>query len=309
MAQSRTTLAAVRDRAAAYAALVRVPNLFTAPPDVLLGATLVTGSVRAAPRPVAGLALASVLLYAAGTTLNDAFDASVDARERPCRPIPSGEVSRGTGFALGGALLLAAVTVAWLTAGAASAGVSAAIAAGILLYDGVLKDSAAGFLTMGAIRGLNVVLGTTVAGSLPRTSPDVVFAVPLVVTGYIAAVTAMAAGETAGGNRAAVAVAAIGTALATATVVGFAWVIRSGLWAVATALSLGAAFLLWTGRPLRRAYADPTPERVGPAVGACVVGLVLLDAGFAAAVDPASGVVVALFLLPAVGLARTFDVT
>lgn len=309
MALSRSTLDGWRDRAAAYASLVRVPNLFTAPPDVLLGATLATGSLAAAPRPVAGLALASVLLYAAGTTLNDAFDAPADARERPGRPIPSDEVSRRTGFALGAALLLTAVVVAWLAAGVAAAGVSAALAGGILLYDGVLKDSTAGFLTMGAIRGLNVVLGTTVAGSLLADASVVNVVVPSVVTAYIAAVTYMAARETEGGDRIAVGVAVVGVAVAALTVPATILAIQPGPATTASALGLGAAFLWWTGRPLRRAYAEPAPERVGPAVGACVLGLVLLDAALAATVDVESGLVVGAFFVPAVALSGRFDVT
>lgn len=309
MAPSRPTPDGVRARAVAYASLVRVPNLFTAPPDVLLGATLATGSVAATPGAVVGLATASVLLYAAGTTLNDAFDAPVDADERPERPIPSGEVSRATGFALGATLLSAGVLVALLTAGPASGGVAVLLAGGILLYDGVLKGSAAGFLTMGAVRGLDVALGTTVAGSFPGTGPTASAVVPLVVAAYVAAVTYMADQESRGGNRTAVGIAVAGAAGAALAVAVFVLTVGSGPVATAVALGLGAAFLWWTGRPLQRAYAEPSPERVGPAVGACVVGLVLLDAAFAAAVDPASGVVVAAFLVPAVGLSRAFDVT
>ena len=40
-------------------------------------------------------------LYAAGMVLNDAFDAELDARERPERPIPSGRISRSRHGVLG----------------------------------------------------------------------------------------------------------------------------------------------------------------------------------------------------------------
>jgi 4-hydroxybenzoate polyprenyltransferase len=51
------------------------------------------------------------LLYTGGMFLNDAFDREFDARSRPERPIPAGQVTAGTVFAsgfalLGGALLL-----------------------------------------------------------------------------------------------------------------------------------------------------------------------------------------------------------
>lgn len=309
MALSRPSLDGWRGRAAAYASLVRVPNLFTAPPDVLLGATLVTGGVAAAPREVAGLALASVLLYAAGTILNDAFDAPVDARERPERPIPSGEVTRRAAFAAGAGLLFLGVVVALLTVGPTAGGVSALLAVGVLLYDGVLKGSSAGFLAMGAVRGINVLLGTTAAGSLPAGAAVPAVAVPVVVAAYIAAVTYMAAREREGENRTAIRVAAGGVTLGALAVAGTVWWVRPDLVAAVLAIGLGTAFLWWTGRPLRRAFVDPTPERVGAAVGACVLGLVLLDAALAAAIDPASGSLGAAFLLPAVLLSRPFDVT
>src|SRR5262245_63491269 len=51
---------------------------------------------------------AGSLFYSGGMALNDAFDAEIDARERPERPIPSGRVSRGTVLALGFGMLVVA---------------------------------------------------------------------------------------------------------------------------------------------------------------------------------------------------------
>ncbi|MGQ3413478.1 UbiA family prenyltransferase [Natrinema sp. LN54] len=294
----------------AYAALIRVPNLCTAPPDVILGAALVA-AVGSDPQPgtVGGLAGCSVLLYAAGTTLNDAFDAPVDARERPERPIPSGRVSRRAAFALGIALLLVAVAFAGVVAGGPGAVAAGLIALAIVAYDGLLKGTAAGFLAMGATRGLNVVLGTTAAGSALLESPTRLLAVPAVVTGYIAAVTFMAARETEGGNRGAVSVAAAGAVAAALAVGWYLVTVGPSRLETAVALVFTAAFCWWVGRPLRAAHADPVPSTVGPAVGACILGLVLLDAAFAAATGLRWGLAAGVFLVPAVGLSRVFDVT
>ena len=293
--------------ASAVAALVRVPNLFTAPPDVVLGAAVAAGAGSSvAPEEVAGLAVASVFLYAGGTTLNDAFDADADAVERPERPIPSGEVSRRTAFDLGALFLLFGVVGAAIATGVAGGLVAALTAGGILLYDGALKGGAVGFATMGAVRGLNVVLGTTVAGiALPagRYLPAVV------VAAYIAAVTFMAAHETVGGNRSAVVVAATGAAAAVVAVGVYHVLFGPRIAATAIGGVLAVGFASWTGSALRTAYADPTPENVGPAVGTCVLALVVLDAAFAAATSAVWAVVAVAFLVPAVGLARAFDVT
>lgn len=299
---------AVRDSAAAYAELVRVPNLFTAPPDVVLGAALAAFAGGGTDvSTVAGLAFASVLLYAAGTTLNDYFDADIDASERPERPIPSGAVSRRAALALGVALIAGGVLVAGLSAALPGALAATAVAVAVVAYDGALKDGPAGFLAMGTARGLNVLLGATAVGALPELASAPVFAA-LVVTGYIAAVTHMAAGETVGGERWPVAVAAVAAVGAAVSTVLLAFAVGNpGRAAFAGVVGLG--FLVWTGRPLRRAYADPAPERVGPAVGACVLGQVVLDGALAAAAGVAPALAALGFLVPAVVLSRSFDVT
>ncbi|NHN49409.1 UbiA family prenyltransferase [Halostella sp. JP-L12] len=296
-----------RPSLSAVAALVRVPNLFTAPPDVILGAALAAGAGSGvAPRTVAGLALASVFLYAGGTALNDAFDALRDADERPERPIPSGEISRRTGFELGALFLVLGVATAGASAGLAGGTIAAATAAGILLYDGALNGGTFGFLAMGAVRGLNVVLGTAAGEGLlpPRWYLPVV-----AIAVYIAAVTFMAADEARDGNRSAVAVAAVATIAAALTAGVHLGLARAGPAAAAVGLGLAGWFLIRTGAALRAAYADPSPSTVGPAVGTCVLGLVAVDAAYAAASGLVWAGAAVAFLVPAVWLARLFDVS
>jgi 4-hydroxybenzoate polyprenyltransferase len=302
----------LRDSLSAYAALVRVPNLFTAPPDVLAGAALALTTVPAAtarPGPVAGLAVASILLYAAGTTLNDYFDAPEDAEERPERPIPSGAVSRESALLLGVGLLVGGVALAALAAGERAGLVAAALAAAIVLYDGMLKDIAAGFLAMGTTRGLNVTLGLAGVGVALGSLPAWVLAVPVVVTAYVAGVTYMASRETEGGNRGAVAIAAAGMLFAGVTATTVPRLAGADQSRAMVTFVLAAGFLLWSGRPLGRALSEPVPETVGPAVGKCVLGLVLLDAAFATVAGLVWAIVTAAFFPTALVLARTFDVT
>lgn len=297
-----------RERVAAYATLVRAPNLFSAPPDVLLGVALVTTTgATVSFAALVGLALASVLLYAGGTTLNDYFDAAIDATERPERPIPAGRVSRRAAGVLGGSLLVAGVALAFVAADLHAGSVAAALAATIALYDGALKGGPVGFLAMGAARGLNVLLGTTAAGTVALQRWTL--AVPIVVAFYIALVTYMAANEATDTPRGAVAAAAAGVVVAAAAVLVVVAtvgppVVRGGL-----AVVLAAGFLAWTGRALEPAYADPHPGTVGPAVGACVLALALLDAAFAAIVGVAWSLATLALLVPAVALARVFDVS
>jgi 4-hydroxybenzoate polyprenyltransferase len=299
-----------RSRLAAFATVVRLPNLFTAPPDVVLGAALVavTGAHFSAST-VVGLAVASVLLYAAGTTLNDYFDADEDRRERPERPIPSGDVSHREAAVLGVGLLGSGLVVSFVAAGDAALVVAALLAFAIVLYDGVFKRFVVGPVFMGSARGLNVLLGTTAGDVFPTAIPTWQLAVPVVVFLYIAGVTFMAEAETRRGDRTAVTVGIASVAVAALGIVGLLVVRTPPLLGLGLAVGLLVGFLGWTGRSLSVAYADPTPGTVGPAVGVCVLALVVLDAGFAAIVDPVSAFAVLAFLVPAIGLSRLFDVT
>lgn len=296
----------------AYARLVRVPNLFTAPPDVVLGGALAVGLARpVAWSALAGVAFASVLLYAAGTTLNDYADRAEDAEQRPERPIPAGDVAPRRALTFGVALLLGGVLVAALAGGPVAGGVAAVLAGLIACYDGWLKGSPVGFLCMGAARGTNVLLGASVAvlpEALPPVAPEAA-AVPVVVALYVAAVTYMAEFESDRGERGPVLVAGAGAALATLSIPLLVTLRPPPTAETVAALALGGGFAAWTGRALRRAYADPSPGTVGPAVGTCVLALVVLDAAFAAAAGLEWALAALAFLVPAVGLAALFDVS
>lgn len=314
-----------RDSVATFATLVRLPNLFTAPPDVIAGAALATGagySVAEAgagtssTASVGGLALASMLLYAAGTTLNDYFDVDEDARERSDRPIPAGKITPSAALTVGIVLLLSGVGVATVVAGIVSGAVAGALALAILLYDGVLKGTTIGFLCMGCTRALNVLLGATVTAASSLALPPRLLAVIGVILVYIASVTYMAEYETAGDGaaeqhqgRSAVIGAIGGVGIATLGVLGLLSVHPPSLIEAVSSIGLLVLFLVWSGRPLRAAYVNPGPETIGPAVGACVVSLISLDAAIAATSGVGWGLAALTFGVPALGLSRAFNVT
>lgn len=291
---------------AGYLAILRPPNLFTAPPDVLLGAVLAGWAGEPMPA-VAAACLASVALYAGGTTLNDYVDAEEDAAERPERPIPSGAVPRRHALVLGLGLLAAGVVVAAL-AGPATAGVALGVALAVGTYNRVAKGTPAGPPVMGLVRALNVLLGVVAVAPTAVRRPAVVV-VPAVVLCYVAAVTHMGEAETAVGDRTAVVVGIVGSLVLATAAVTIALAQAGTTPALIVALGLSAGFVTVVGPALRRAYADPRPGTVGPAVGRCVVGLVLVDGAVTAALEPLAGLLIASALLPAVGLARVFDVS
>lgn len=158
-----------------YLRLGRVSNLPTVWTNVLAGVAL--SGVSVASGPLALLALALSLFYIGGMYLNDAFDREIDARERPERPIPSGQVNADTVFAIGYALLAAGLAVlvaeARRAAGAQQRGAASAILSGLALaglivfYDAHHKANPWSPLLMGLCRVLvYATAAVAVAGAL-----------------------------------------------------------------------------------------------------------------------------------------------
>ena len=78
----------------AYVQLMRLPNVFTALADVVMGYLFTHNPDEGAGTLVGAIPLlvATALMYSAGMVLNDVFDVEVDRVERPERPLPSGRV-------------------------------------------------------------------------------------------------------------------------------------------------------------------------------------------------------------------------
>jgi 4-hydroxybenzoate polyprenyltransferase len=289
----------LRRRARAYLTLARPANVVTAAADILAGFAAAGAAWSALP----WLLLAGMCLYAGGVVLNDVFDAGLDARERPERPIPSGAASRG-GAAGFGALLLLLGVLAAAQASAASAALAAAIALAVVAYDAWAKHHRlAGPLTMGLCRGMNLLLGVS---ALPGAVPQLWF-LALIPIAYIAAITAVSRGEVHGGERGTGRIAVLllcGVLLA---------LLAPGLRADHSALAAlpFVALLGWRVLPPFLAAArEPQPARIGAAVKAGVLSLIVLDAALAAGfAGLAYGAAVLLLLPVSLALARRFAVT
>ncbi len=160
-------------RGAVYLELGRVSNLPTVWTNVLAGVVLAGGPLSAGT--LAPLLLALSLFYVGGMFLNDAFDREVDARQRPERPIPAGQIGAREVFAAGFGLLAAALAV--LAVSGAARGTWGGVVAGLLLaatitfYDAHHKGNPLSPLVMGLCRVLVYVTAAlavsgTVSGPL-----------------------------------------------------------------------------------------------------------------------------------------------
>jgi hypothetical protein len=144
--------------------MARVSNTPTTVSDAVAGAVLVSASVAAGP--VAVVAVAIALFYTAGMILNDVMDVAIDRRERPERPLPSGEVSvRAAVFAVVVLFVVGEALLALRDWRAALAGLG--LIALIVLYDAWHKGNALSPLLMAACRAMvYVVAGLAIAGAL-----------------------------------------------------------------------------------------------------------------------------------------------
>jgi 4-hydroxybenzoate polyprenyltransferase len=273
----------------AWLRLVRIPNLATITADPLAG-YLIVSQMRALdwPPPACWLAVAAVVaLYAAGMVLNDVCDVELDRRERPERPLPSGDVSVSAATFAGVALLMAGVALAavlaWQVASPWPALVAAGLAAAVWIYDRYAKGTPAGPVIMGGCRAAAWLIGMLAAGG-PETPEQ--WLIPAGMGLYVTGITLYARDE-ADRSRPPLLVAAALVMLAGLVIAaGFVWLPDRGpiqLVAGAT-MPVSNWLLLWgliaTSILYRAALGvvDPTPGRVRFAVGNAIMSLITLDA-------------------------------
>ena len=104
-----------------YLLLIRLPNTFTAPSNILTGYFAITSLAYAHSQQLFILILSSVLIYIAGTVFNDYFDIEIDLKERPYRPLPAGTITKQKAFviAIVSSFFIAACTIAYQSVKAA----------------------------------------------------------------------------------------------------------------------------------------------------------------------------------------------
>jgi 4-hydroxybenzoate polyprenyltransferase len=163
--------------------LGRVSNLPTVWSNVLTGMAL--AGTAAVDCRLLLLVVSLSLFYVGGMFLNDAFDHGFDAKARPERPIPSGQVSAVQVHAFGfGMMAVALALLAWLGYGyepftqwrPVVAGL--ALAAAIVFYNWHHKNNPLSPLVMGLCRML-VYVTAALAVTMALPQPVVVAAVVL----------------------------------------------------------------------------------------------------------------------------------
>jgi|GEM_PF-4875699 len=110
--------------------------------------------------------LAGCLIYAGGATFNDVADATIDARDRPERAIPSRVISRSGAAGIAALEMLAGLGL--LVGAGASPAWAMALAATILAYDCIHKRWTGSVLLMAGCRAWLAITLSSLPGQIPE---------------------------------------------------------------------------------------------------------------------------------------------
>ena len=286
---------------------MRPANIVTSVADVLAGIAIsgywTNGDFTPAHfYSILLLCLSTAGLYGGGVVFNDVFDAELDRKERPERPIPSGVITVKQGIWLGIILLLIGV-IAAIPVNKISVFLAISIAFASLIYDKWSKHHAvAGPVNMGLCRGLNLLLGISIV--MPAVAEWWFIAIVPIV--YIAGITMISRGEVHGGSKSILYMSAVFYLLVIGVITFFSIKENTIWWALIFLIPF--AWMIFSA--LIKAIRKPIPQNIGKAVKAGVIALILMNASWAAAFGAITLAFLILILLPvSLWLAKLFAVT
>ena len=283
---------------------MRPANIVTAIADVLAGVAIASAAMPFRDLGFSNVVLACLatsFLYGGGVVMNDVFDAELDKIERPERPIPSGLIKKSSAAGFGILLLVLGIVCAVLINPSASL-IATIIAIAALIYDKWAKHhSFLGPLAMGFCRGCNLLLGMSVIGWF-----DQFLLLAIVPAVYIFAITMISRGEVHGGKKTTLYIAALFYAIVILAIL----TVSFGQETLLQTVPFIAFFGFMIFMPLLKAMEKPEGPRIGRAVKAGVISLIVMNASWAAAVNNLTLALIIIVLLPvSLFLARVFAVT
>jgi len=172
-----------------YFQLVRIPGIFTAFSNVLIGYFF---SLSSTPdfTSLPFLLVTSGMLFSAGMIFNDFFDLNIDKKERPNRPLPSGKISKQKALFLGIIFLIIGNIFAFIV-GYDSLFLSLVMTGIIISYNYRLKFSSfLGIFSLSVIRFLNVLLGFSI---ISFSYEIIQFAIPIAI--FVGGISILAKNE------------------------------------------------------------------------------------------------------------------
>ena len=288
--------------------IVRPANIITAIADILAGVAIAgflafDAFSSEVILKIVLLGIATIGLYGGGIVFNDVFDIEQDKINRPERVIPSGKLSLKQATNLGLALFSMGIIAAFCVS-SFSGYIAIAIMCSALLYDKYGKHHTFfGPINMGLCRGLNLILGMSIATNL---EPNY-FVIGVLPVLFISAITLTAQKETKGKNKMAIALAMV---LDASIVLGF-WLISQYFnFSIKNALIF---LLFWYGINAFAklgAIIKNNPKSIMKAVKIGILSLIPLNASYVAGFSSITMAILVLCLLPiSLFLSKKFAVT
>lgn len=294
----------VSQRLREYLLLIRLPNVFTTPSNILAGYFAAVTVAETDIMRLIALIISSGLLYIGGIVLNDYFDVEIDKRERPSRPLPSGNVSKRHAMAIVIVALLIANTIA-LVVGPISLAVSLALTFAIIAYNYRLKHGLLGPFAMGGARFLNVIFGASPALLyINNHSFAIVGAAAASLFLYIVAITILSKKE-AGNERPNSTIASL-IVFGVISAIAALGLLLQLQWAFLLNLSIFAAVMIVT---FKQHLTKEMPS-VQKAIRNMVISIIIIDSVFVTGTAGLPyGLATLLLIAPAVILAKKLYVT
>ena len=295
-----------------YLLLVRAPNTFTAPSNILAGYFAVILPSYADVSHLTILMLSSILLYLSGIVFNDYFDIEEDRKERPFRPLPSGRVTKEKAFIIAVASMIMG-NVLTFAVGTTSLVISIILSATVIAYDYRLKHTLAGPFTMGAARFLNVFLGASPALPALLFSNNNFLIIRIILVSvslflYVLAISILSRME-------------VGATRSMQTVMGpffiifsvIALIVFAGL-AMVFQIDLVVSLMLFAGTIVitfkRTIFQDYSSAGIQKAIKTMVLSIIVLDSAFVSGTAGLFyGLSTLLLIIPSIVLARKLYVT
>jgi 4-hydroxybenzoate polyprenyltransferase len=299
----------VSQRLKKYLLLVRLPNVFTTPSNILVGYFAAAAAFTAAEAEgthLVALIVSSGLLYIAGIVLNDYFDIEIDKKERPSRPLPSGKISKRHALAIAIVAMLIANTIA-LVLGPTSLAVSLVLTLAIIAYDYQLKHGVVGPFAMGGTRFLNVIFGASpVLLYINNHSLATLATAAASLFLYVSSITILSKKE-AENERPNSTIFFVTVFGVISAIAGLGLLLLQLQWTFLINLSIFAAVMIVT---FKRYLMKESSRSVQKAVRNMVISIIILDSVFVTGTAGLPyGIATLLLIAPAIILARKLYVT
>jgi len=292
-----------------YLVLIRFPNLFTIPSNIIVGFSQLILYPEAGIENLLLLTTTSILLYVVGIIINDYRDLEIDRKERPDRPLPAGKISPRSALAFVFVAAISAIFLATLV-GIPSVFLAVILLITIIAYDCWLKNNFLGYFAIALARVINVVLGYSAGITLLISNQNEITRLSVILIStflYVTAISYISRKEVESSPKKSN--FQISTVLLSLIPAILTFFTLSGVFKWDLFLSL-IIFIGMLIKSLVGKYGSPNPEVAKKIVRNLVLSIIILDSTFlSGTLGFAYGLSLLVLLIPAVILSRRFYVT